>query len=297
MDDKIQNLHFVIGGHKCGTTWLSQMHSQNTSIDIPLNKEPHFFSHRLDKGISWYKANWPNSDSALMKMDYSTHYYINWNIIDEVYKKISNPKFIFIIRDPVNRLISDFLHKKRDKSQIQTSLNSLLEEYPEMFELCLMGKYLSFWKDKIPKSDLLVLDFSQISSNPQCFLNNIDNFLDLPPFEYKNTKKKIGEGYIPRYRFLEILKNYAFYIISFFPGGINLARNLNFDTIYRKINSKSQKKMVLEIDKHHLNQFITDLELIKCFLVDNSYSDAKKILDQLEKNQFIKHRGVELIVK
>ena len=232
---------FVIGGHKCGSTWLSHVLGQHSQIKNCLIKEPHYFSHYQEKGESWYRELW-DSESSGLNVEYSTHYYINptvYNLTKE-FDKFS--KYIIIYRNPLERLISDLMHKRRDGSidDNLTDLSEFMLRYPDSRRLSYFGTYMSEWM-ALAGNDLLCIEFDEIFDAPLKSMRIIENFLSIDRFMYKDINKKVGAGYSPRIKTLETIKNMTFEVLSRQPKLIRRVRNLNLDVLYRKLNAKREK--------------------------------------------------------
>ena len=232
---------FVIGGHKCGSTWLSHVLGQHSQINNSAIKEPHYFSHRLENGVNWYRGLWEIGSNGL-NVEYSTHYYIN----PSVYSLIENfdelSKYIIIYRNPLERLISDLMHKRRDGSirDNLTDLSEFMLRYPDSRQLSSFGTYISEWM-ALAGDNLLCIEFDKIVNAPLETMRTIENFLVLDQFMYQDINKKVGAGYTPRSKTFEILKNMTFEILSRHPKLIRFVRDRNLDVLYRKLNAKKEK--------------------------------------------------------
>jgi hypothetical protein len=49
----------VIGGKKCGTTFLYHLLSQHPYVEPASSKELHFFNRFFDEGVEWYRRCFP----------------------------------------------------------------------------------------------------------------------------------------------------------------------------------------------------------------------------------------------
>ncbi|MFY0687798.1 MAG: sulfotransferase domain-containing protein [Cyclobacteriaceae bacterium] len=110
----IENGIFIIGVRKCGTTSLFNLLEQHPDIEGSSIKEPQFFSLRqssVDANISYYHSLF--SDLNGLIMDGSTHYFMHEHSIQNIRKYVRNPKFIIMIRNPVDRFFSAYFHLNR----------------------------------------------------------------------------------------------------------------------------------------------------------------------------------------
>lgn len=138
---KLPNL-FVIGAMKSGTTYLHDLLSSHPDIFMSEIKEPCFFvdGKELKKYAPqmWNMGFWGNIDKyaqlfeAVQKetiIGESTTLYTKFPTLKGVPKRIFdfNPeaRFIYVMRDPVERTISHYWHDVRVTSQIEDVLFSL----------------------------------------------------------------------------------------------------------------------------------------------------------------------------
>jgi hypothetical protein len=106
---------FIIGAPKCGTTSLFRWLSQHPQVFMPEKKEPNFFNHDF-----WV----PNriSEAEYLKLfesappdkkvigEASTRYLFSQVAIDNSLAYCNNPKFIAMVRNPVDMLYSLYNH-------------------------------------------------------------------------------------------------------------------------------------------------------------------------------------------
>jgi hypothetical protein len=179
----------IMGAMKCGTTSLYSYLRDHPEICPAKVKEPEFFSQNQGHGlqIDSYNDLWSFDDSihkyALEASTGYTKYPLELNVPKNIFSYGIRPKFIYIIRNPFDRIPShfNFMQKKEawilginDRHLISTSNYFLqLEQYRKYF----------------PLENILILDFDQLRDNPTLLLQKIYDFLDLSygyfPKEYK----------------------------------------------------------------------------------------------------------------
>jgi hypothetical protein len=209
----------IIGAMKCGTSSLYSYLRNHPEICPAMIKEPEFFSENQGHGlqIDNYNDLWSFDGSvhkyALEASTGYTKYPLELNVPKNIFNYGIRPKFIYIIRNPFDRIPShfNFMQKKgswildiNDRHLISTSNYFLqLEQYRKHFLL----------------EDILILDFDELRDNPALLLQRIYEFLDLSygyfPKEYKVknptqikskfeknlSKLKLGAsllGYVPK---------------------------------------------------------------------------------------------------
>ena len=112
---------YIIGAQKAGTTTLAYLLDQHPAIVLSNPKEPHFFSSQWERGWVWYRSCFAKEPGILI--DASTSYTMapldeKTGLADDtiprrVYGHAPHAKFIYIMRDPVDRLFSAYWHTVR----------------------------------------------------------------------------------------------------------------------------------------------------------------------------------------
>ncbi len=168
----------IIGAMKAGTTTLYSNLNIHPEIGMTSEKEAHYFSKKFEKGYNWYSSLYPESKSFYgdVTPDYS------WlHIYPETPKNIHsinpNTKLIYIVRDPIERIISHLHHDLyRDRlkySEISTKLFS----NPHYIYTSKYGFQLEGYLNYFDKSQILILDFNSLKDNPKDVINKIYNFI------------------------------------------------------------------------------------------------------------------------
>jgi len=105
----------IIGAQKCGTTSLFHYLSQHPDIEMPETKEIHYFDLNYKKGTEWYKNNFPKKKLFGKKLTgEATPYYLFHPLVSQrVYKHLSKVKLIIMLRNPVDRAYSQFIHERK----------------------------------------------------------------------------------------------------------------------------------------------------------------------------------------
>ncbi|MBS4013219.1 MAG: sulfotransferase domain-containing protein [Bacteroidetes bacterium] len=144
----------VIGAMKAGTTSLYHYLDSHPEICMSAEKEPNYFlgGEEYKKGIARYSSLFKKND-AVAYGEASTNYskrHRYEGVPARIYKDIPKVKLIYIVRDPIERAISHYIHnvaqgreKKSfaeavvpDSIYLKTSMYFYqIEEYLKYFEL------------------------------------------------------------------------------------------------------------------------------------------------------------------
>lgn len=106
--------HFlVLGTQKGGTTSLQRIMENHLGLFMPECKEVQYFTLNNDKPVSWYADHYKNAGWKQKRGDITPFYLFHPKAAERIYKVIPKAKLIVLLRDPVDRTISQYFHAKR----------------------------------------------------------------------------------------------------------------------------------------------------------------------------------------
>ncbi len=103
----------VIGGLKCGTTSLHHYLNLHPQVEMSRPKELNFFVAELNwpLGVDWYATHFRSS--APVRGESSPHYTNRprfAGVAERMRSLLSEPRVIYMVRDPIDRMLSHYLH-------------------------------------------------------------------------------------------------------------------------------------------------------------------------------------------
>ena len=213
--------NFIIAGFpKCGTTSLFYYLNEHPEIFIPHRKEMNYFTQGLMKDLNAGKGDTQGNKTEINTWEkYLKHYknvdgekaigdaspsYVNFpSCFSEIKKELHDPKVIIILRDPIKRAYSNYLHMVRLDRESKDFYEALLAE-----ENRIKNKYSPFWHykahsmyyDKVVLakqtfSNVLVLTQEALSKQPIETLKIVFDFLEVDSnFTPANLEVKYNSG-------------------------------------------------------------------------------------------------------
>jgi hypothetical protein len=178
----------IIGGMKCGTTSLHYYLNCHPEISMTSEKELNFFiqERNWDKGIEWYQSQFINKSKAKLYGEASPNYtnYPNWTATPKLmYETVPHAKLIYILRDPIERIVSQYVHKYADGWENRAITEALadFEENPYNFYVCRSCYYsqLEQYLQYFPPSNILILITEDLYRFPEKTLQSVCKFLDV----------------------------------------------------------------------------------------------------------------------
>ena len=213
----------IIGAGKSGTTSLNSYLSQHPEIYMSPVKEPNFFAYadversslsspetikhyeELIKDIDTYLSLFRGAKVGQLKGEVSNTYMTRANSATLIQKYVPQAKIIAILRNPVDRLYSRYLHLARDNrlAEIPPFMDGLKDRnsawwrredlIPEGF----YHKNLTPYFDLFPLANIKVILFDDFNRNQTVVLKDLFSFLGVD----NNFKPDVGaklnqSGYI-----------------------------------------------------------------------------------------------------
>lgn len=205
----------IIGTRKSGTRallWFLAIHPRIRSV----GPELHFFDRYYDKGLQWYKSKMPFASQNDVVIEKTPKYFITNLAPERIHQINPNTKLILIVKDPVQRGISDYnqqmvkhnfslppfekyifhyngsqegcpqqeasdgffsVSKAAEKRIFKGKTFSCKGRYT--FEPSLYAKHFYRWLKVFPRKQILVVNGDDIIRNPVPALNEIEAFLGI----------------------------------------------------------------------------------------------------------------------
>jgi hypothetical protein len=151
----------VIGALKSATTSLRYYLNIHPQITMSRIKELNFFIHEHNwlKGIEWYKSNFRGRAKVFGE---ASPNYTNFPFFTEVakrmYSTMPNVKLLYVIRDPIERMISDYVHHYAEGLESRTISAALTNPEKNPY-ICRSQYYMQInqYLEYFPKSNILII--------------------------------------------------------------------------------------------------------------------------------------------
>ena len=222
----------IIGAKKCGTTSLYDFVTKHPVIAPASRKEIGYFSGKNHKhGELWYRSNFPvnlsrrrfykKTNQKFISGEASPGYLFLPTVPSRMKKMLPDVKLIVTLRNPVDRAYSDYWHSvlgnketlsfekaieleeercAEEREQIIKDPNSFVGNYRaySYLEKGLYADQLENWFKHYNRKQFLILTTDDLRKNPQQTLDQIFDFLGLPPFKVENLRDRNVGNYNER---------------------------------------------------------------------------------------------------
>ncbi len=283
---------FCIGAQKTGTTTLHEVLIDHPDIYLPIEKkELHFFDDddNFLKGVDWYLNKYFSQVKTERAIGEITPAYCFYEVVPKrIYDAFgADVKFIFILRNPIDRAISQYNMNvanltegltfydalENEKQRLQNGTNFEYRHYSYLdrgYYSIQIERYLQFFKSE----NLLLLNFEEefLNSKSEMY-KKIQSFLNIEPWDGFDLNKHSNKADV-KFKYGKLIK---------------LSRK--YPIIHAIINHKLPKKIVRPLiektKKKEINKKFILNPSEKNDLLIKYYSKEIKRLNSLTNNSFI----------
>ena len=183
---------FIIGVNKAGTSWLHFLLEQHPDIYMSKLKEHYFFGKDYPDKLEEYHSYFPFSES-FKYFGESTHIY---NQSEEAAREIAeyspDAKLLAIVRDPIQRLISQYYFQKQT-GVIKESLSleeAIAQQDSPLIKESHYEKSLPVYENIFGKEHFKIVSLESAKNDLSGFWTSIQQFLGLNPIEFPESQNK-----------------------------------------------------------------------------------------------------------
>jgi hypothetical protein len=212
----------IIGAQKSATTSLLHYVGQHPRVKLGRKKATHYFDLNYSRGLDWYARHFPRVSSLRQRLwaqpskvdrqwitgESCPSYIFFEEIPARVKNLLPEAKFVVILRDPVERLISQYRHERRKNRGGRTFeayvALSFGNSWPPRGEIELIrqncaiprGFYedqLRHWFSYFSRDQFCLLQFENLVKDANAVLSRLFRFLELPDYTV-DTSEILNQG-------------------------------------------------------------------------------------------------------
>ncbi len=256
---------FILGAAKAGTTSLHYYLQQHPKVFLSAVKEPNFFGYDpfYAEGIHKYVARHFSCSCGFPARGEATPTYFHQyeTVIPRMQEAFAavSPRFLVILRDPVDRAWSHYLHRKRNCTEPETFERALalenerLQQNPQAFvgyfRPGLYAKQLTAWFRHFPRDRFLIGLTEDLRAKPTEFISNICSFLGVDPPAEMDLSEKKNRASEPRIRWLMQLLNRPNLVQRFVKSLLSRHTQLRLSWYIRELNLRPYTKELPRINE------------------------------------------------
>ena len=173
----------IIGAQKCGTTSLHNYLDAHPEISMSRRKETDFFlpqNGTWDRGLEWYASHF--DPAAPVRGETSTAYTnlpASAGTADRIRSVIPGAKLIYLVREPLDRMVSHYLHRRALGLERRPLAEALSDERAPYVTRSCYATQLRPFLELFPREQLLVETQERLLRERQTTLRRIFEFLEV----------------------------------------------------------------------------------------------------------------------
>ena len=181
-----------IGTQKGGTTSLHQWLRNHPQVYLPACKEIHYFDLNNKESTQWYKQHFKDANQNEKCGEITPFYLFHPKVPSRIKKIMPKVQIIVLLRDPVERALSQVFHARKrgfeileleealdaEESRIQSGCLESLQKHSYISRSRYLEQ-LERYETIFPREQLLILKSEKLFSNPETIWTEIAEFLKI----------------------------------------------------------------------------------------------------------------------
>jgi len=215
--------HILIGAGRAGTTTVTDYLKQHQQINFSSIKEVTYFSEndKYERGTDFLHSFF-NSQTKTIVATSDTYLLMSKVAPSRIFSYNPNMKLAVILRSPKSRTLSAYryainngyvtaknslLDIQKIESKILETGDIIQQNNHAIFNGSLYFMHLSHWLKTFPKEQLFVGTTDQLASNPQLFLDEYCEFLEIEKMQIKQELKSNVSATVKNKQLNQVLLN------------------------------------------------------------------------------------------
>lgn len=182
----------IVGAMKCGTTSLHRYLDQHPEIAMSEPKELNFFFRAADApastgpsfqhgnwhlGAEWYAERFPANVPVRGEASpgYTSPSYPE--VADRLARLLPDARLVYLVRDPLDRAISQYLHHRRDGAEERTLEQALLDPSSQYLDRSRYHARLAPFLEHYAREHIAILDHHDLLVRRREALRSLFRFL------------------------------------------------------------------------------------------------------------------------
>jgi hypothetical protein len=181
----------VIGAMKCGTTSLHHYLDLHPEIQMSTPKELKFFVEELNwsRGVDWYARHFDPATPVRGESSPQYTTYPRWTGVPERMRSLlPDAKLILAVRDPIERIVSHYLHMRAFGNE-RRDMPVALREEPAYVDRSRYWMQLQPFLEHYPSDSIMVVSAEELAGRRRETMRRVFGFLgvdaafDSPQFD------------------------------------------------------------------------------------------------------------------
>lgn len=211
----------IVGAQRSSSSSLFKYLTAHPQVGAPCEKEVHYFDNNYHRGIHWYLGHFPTRNGNRITGEASPYYMAHPWAPRRIAKDLPDVKILAVLRNPVDRAYSHFIHERALRREPYASFADALAHESERiageeekmladpsyysynhhnFSYVARGRYAEQIErlfDLFSRERVMVLSSERLSVEPAKVYAEILKFLGLPAYEPRQFVRHNERNYAP----------------------------------------------------------------------------------------------------
>jgi hypothetical protein len=175
----------IVGAQKCGTTTLTHVLRTHPSVVCSYDKETNFFSTSSDwrAELPRYERMFPRREGALhfeASPTYTFYPHRNLEIWNDLHAFNPRLKIVYLVRDPIERVTSAYMHIY-ERGYTDRTFERALAEVPQLLDVTRYATQITPFLARFGKDRVRILFFEDLLHHRRTLLDDLARFLGIDP--------------------------------------------------------------------------------------------------------------------
>jgi hypothetical protein len=172
----------IIGAMKCATSTLHVQLALQPGFVMSEPKEPNFFSNDeiYAQGLDWYNSLFAAAAPGDLCGESSTHYTklpTYPATLGRIKQHAPQAKFIYVMRHPIDRLVSQYIHEWSQRTTTATDVNEAVTALPILVQYSQYSMQLRPFLEAFGAENVLPIFAENLRHHPQRELERVCRFV------------------------------------------------------------------------------------------------------------------------
>lgn len=187
----------VIGAMKAGTTSLAAYLNQHPEVAMSEKKEPNYFADpgNWQRGLEWYAGLFPEGARAAGEASvFYTMVPEYTGAPERIKQTIPEVRIIYLVRDPIERMKSMFVHRAEKDRATGRSLSETIVKIPSYFAISRYDFQLEPYLSLFDREQILVVTTDELRADPDHLLARSFRHIGVTSDKRVSTNQILNRG-------------------------------------------------------------------------------------------------------
>jgi hypothetical protein len=181
----------IVGAMKCGTTTLARILANHPEVSFSEPKETDFFSKSPNwkESLADYESFWKGTEKIRGEgsTTYTAYPHFNLHVWDDIYAYNSNMKILYLVRNPIHRVISHYMHTFQ-RGYIKMGFDEAARKVQILMDVTRYYTQIAPYVERFGREHVFILTLEDLLEKRSLNLRQLSAFLGIAPDLFSNPE-------------------------------------------------------------------------------------------------------------